>query len=180
MGSGRPLLARMGRLREPRRPSAGKTGARPQHSAALGRMFRLTEFWPSLAAWAKGAVRVMIKRIQLERSVGHRGGRTERPPRGGLSGRPLVLGLAIGRVAEPREAEQHHRPSRGFRDAGSGRGCRRRGSPEWSNASVGRRTPVRTYIPGVFTSNSMLKRLAFFSGLLSPQSPSIEPPPVAP
>ena len=39
---------------------------------------------------------------------------------------------------------------------------------------------VAPYIPGVFTSNSMLKRLAFLSGLLSPQSPSIEPPPVAP
>ena len=36
------------------------------------------------------------------------------------------------------------------------------------------------YVPGVFMSNSMLKRLAFLSELLSPQSPSIEPPPVAP
>ena len=44
----------------------------------------------------------------------------------------------------------------------------------------GRRRLVPAYIPGVFMSNSMLKRLAFLSGLLSPQSPSIEPPPVAP
>ena len=36
------------------------------------------------------------------------------------------------------------------------------------------------YVPGVFMSNSMLKRPAFLRGLLSPQSPSIEPPPVAP
>ena len=39
---------------------------------------------------------------------------------------------------------------------------------------------VTPYVPGVFMSNSMLKRPAFWSGLLSPQSPSIEPPPVAP
>jgi hypothetical protein len=36
------------------------------------------------------------------------------------------------------------------------------------------------YDPGVFTSNSMLKSMAFLSGLLSPQSPSNAPVPVAP
>jgi hypothetical protein len=50
----------------------------------------------------------------------------------------------------------------------------------FANGPAGRRGSWRPYIPGVFTSNSMLKRLAFLSGLLSPQSPSIEPPPVAP
>ena len=39
---------------------------------------------------------------------------------------------------------------------------------------------VTSYVPGVFMSNSMLKRPASLRGLLSPQSPSIEPPPVAP
>jgi hypothetical protein len=74
----------------------------------------------------------------------------------------------------------------GSEGAADKRGARRPAAPlfwkaKHGEAICGRPPPFGTrYIPGVFTCNSMLKRLAFLSGLLSPQSPSIEPPPVAP